>query len=443
MIVDRNIELDIDWQATTTVTRIAPRQGAMTLDLPLIDGESVLTDDFTAENGRILVSMAPNQRVANWRSTLPRTSPLVLTAASGGNWKELWRIAVGRIWNAEFSGIPESETGADTAEVRIATFHPRDGESLTMAATRPEAAEGSTLAFDAVNLGSRLGGRSRDVQLELDYRSTRGSQHVVDLPAGAEVTAVRIDGSLQPLRAEDGQLTLPILPGEHSIGIEWRENGAVAARSTTSAIDIGAPASNIEFELELPADRWVLATSGPKLGPAVLYWSELVVLVLAAIILGRTRLAPLKTRHWLLLGLGFSMFSWPALAWVVIWLLACGARERWQPEVSWWRFNLVQAGIVVLTLIAIGSIVGSLPMGLLGSPDMHVTGHGSFGNSLKWFADRSVSALPQATVYSAPMWIYKVLILAWALWLSFALLRWLPWVWRCFSKDGYWQSRKA
>ncbi len=443
VLIDRSIELDLDWQATTTVTRVAPRQGAITLDLPLIDGESVLTDNMTAENGRILVSMAPDQRTVTWRSNLPRTSPLSLISESEGTWKERWRIVVGRIWNAEFSGVPESETGIYTSDVRIATFHPRAGESLTMHATRPGAVEGSTLAFDGVRLATQLGNRSRDVQLKLDYRSTRGSQHVVDLPADAEVTAVSVDGEVQPLRAEDGQLTLPILPGEHSVQVEWRESGAIATRSKTSAVDIGAPSSNIELGMALPADRWVLATRGPKLGPAVLYWSELAVLILAALILGRVKLTPLKTVHWLLLGLGFSMFSWPALAWVVLWLLACGARERWSGDTSWWRFNLVQAGVVLITLIAIGSIISSLPMGLLGSPDMHVAGHGSFGNSLNWFADRSDSLLPQASVFSVPMWIYKVLILGWALWLSFALLRWLPWVWRCFSSDGYWRSRKA
>jgi hypothetical protein len=32
-------------------------------------------------------------------------------------------------------------------------------------------------------------------------------------------------------------------------------------------------------------------------------------------------------------------------------------------------------------------------------------------------------------------------MLAWALWLSFALLRWLPWAWRSFSNDGFWRGR--
>ena len=119
--------------------------------------------------------------------------------------------------------------------------------------------------------------------------------------------------------------------------------------------------------------------AGPRLGPAVLSWSELVVIILAALVLGRTTLAPLKTRHWLLLGLGFSTFAWPALAWVVVWLLASGARERWDGKASWWQFNIVQLAFVVLTAIALTTIVTSLPGGLLGVPDMHVAGNGSYG----------------------------------------------------------------
>jgi hypothetical protein len=96
-----------------------------------------------------------------------------------------------------------------------------------------------------------------------------------------------------------------------------------------------------------------------------------------------------------------------------------------------------------MTIVALTSVVLSLPVGLLGTPDMHIAGQDSYGNVLNWFADRSDSALPTAAVISVPIWVYKVLILIWALWLSFALLRWLPWVWKCFSSDGYWRPRKA
>jgi hypothetical protein len=95
-----------------------------------------------------------------------------------------------------------------------------------------------------------------------------------------------------------------------------------------------------------------------------------------------------------------------------------------------------------LTVFALLAIVTELPIGLLGVPDMHVAGNGSHGNALQWFADQSSSALPTASVLSVPLWVYKIFILAWALWLSFALLRWLPWVWRCFSSQGYWRPRE-
>jgi hypothetical protein len=387
--------------------------------------------------------MNPQQQSVSWISNLPLQSPLSLQAADSASWQEVWHFVVGNVWNAVFEGVPESNMSNDADGVRIAAFHPRGGETLVLEATRPAASTGSTLAFDAVNLAVKEGARSRDVNLKLSYRSTRGSQHVIQLPAEAEVTAVQIDGRLQTLRAEAGQLTLPILPGNHNIEISWRESGGMGLISSTPEVDIAAPASNINLTVSKSRDRWLLATRGPKLGPAVLYWPELVALIVFALILGRVKLTPLTTRHWLLLGLGFSTFNWAVLALVIIWLMLCGAREKSQLNLNWWKFNLLQVTIAGMTIVALLSVVLSLPAGLLGTPDMHVVGHNSYGNVLNWFADGSDSVLPTVSIITVPLWVYKGLILIWALWLSFALLRWLPWVWRCFSSEGFWRSRKS
>ena len=439
--IERSIELDLDWRVTTTVHRIAPVQGALTLDMPLLAGESVLSEGLTVTEGSLLVSMEPNQRDVSWRSSLPRVSSLTLESVAAAPWQEVWWVGVGSIWHADFAGVPESESGASAGDVRVAEFYPRGGESLTIMATRPDASQGSTLAFDSVGLEVEHGNRSSSATMRLRYRSTSGAQHVLRLPDDAVVTQVVIDGTVEPLRADGGELTVPILPGEHDIRVSWRNDNEIGARTFTPDVDVGAPASNISLHLQLPGNRWLLATNGPRLGPAVLYWSELAVLLLFAIILGAIDLTPLKTRHWLLLGLGFSTFSWPVLGVVIVWLLACGARNKWRIDLSWWRFDALQIGIAAITIIALVSIVVSLPMGLLGTPDMQVTGNDSYGNTLHWFADRSDSVLPTAAAWSVPMWIYKTLILAWALWLSFALLRWLPWVWKCFSSQGLWRTR--
>jgi hypothetical protein len=441
--VERTIELDLDWRVRTTVRRVAPSQGALTLEVPLVDGETIVSGEFTVEDGHVLVSMSPQQQVVSWTSNLPLQSPLTLRAPDTVSWKEVWRVVVGNIWGATFQGIPESNTGFGARDVRVAEFDPRAGEELVVEASRPEASAGSTLAFDGVSLNVEYGNRSSDVSMTLQYRSTRGAQHVLRLPGDADVTSISIDGREQSLRAENGQLVLPILPGEHSIAIAWRTAGGMGFRTMTPEIDLGAPASNIELALSRPNDRWLLGTRGPKLGPAVLYWSELAALILFALILGRIGLAPLHTWQWLLLGLGFSTFSWPVLGLVVVWLLACGARAKLSTDgLTWWRFNLAQVVIGWLTVAALLAIIVTLPQGLLGTPDMQVTGHNSYGTQLGWFADRSESVLPIASAFTVPMWIYKTLILAWALWLSFALVRWLPWVWKCFSSDGLWRSQK-
>jgi hypothetical protein len=439
--IERTISLDLDWRISTQVARVAPEQGALSLNVPLLDGESIVSGDFQTRDGAVLVSMNPGQSVVTWESALPRSSPLSLRAGAGAAWKEVWRIGVGSIWHVSFDGVPESESSSFDG-VRLAEFYPRSGESLTIEAGRPEAKSGTTLAFDSVGLQTEIGARSRNVEMILEYRSTRGAQHTIRLPDDSEVLSVTIDGRNEPLRASNGELSVPILPGEHDIEVRWRHDVSLGLTAGTPAVDLAAPAGNIELGLQLPQNRWVLFTSGARLGPAVMYWSELTLLLLVAVILGRITLTPLRTRHWLLLGLGFSTFSWAALALVAAWLLVAGARARWPRDMSWWRFDLLQLLVAGITLAALATIVVTVPAGLLGTPDMHIAGNGSWGNSLQWFADRSDSLLPTAAAVSVPMWVYKLLVLAWALWLSFALLRWLPWVWSCFVSDGLWRSRK-
>ncbi|MEX2123768.1 MAG: hypothetical protein WD795_07720, partial [Woeseia sp.] len=441
--IERTVELDLDWRVNTQVVRVAPEQGALSLQVPLLDGESIVTGDFRVTDGSVLVSMGPGQGVIVWESTLPRTSPLTLTAEANAAWKEVWRFGVGSIWRVKFDGVPESASESPFDEARIAEFYPRGGETLTLVAERPEATSGTTLAFDDVSLQTEVGARSRSVNLTLNYRSTRGAQHVIRLPDAAEVLSVTIDGRNEPLRPDNGALSVPILPGEHVIEVRWRQDLAVGIRAEVPTVDLAAAASNISIGIEMPENRWVLATSGPRLGPAVMYWSELAAMLLFAVVLGRIRLTPLTTRHWLLLGLGFSTFSWTALLVVAAWLLVSGARERWRSDMAWWRFDAIQVLVAAMTVAALSAIVATVPAGLLGTPDMQVVGSNSWGNSLHWFADRSESLLPGAYVFSLPMWTYKVLILAWALWLSFALLRWLPWVWKCFVSQGLWRSRRA
>jgi hypothetical protein len=43
-------------------------------------------------------------------------------------------------------------------------------------------------------------------------------------------------------------------------------------------------------------------------------------------------------------------------------------------------------------------------------------------------------------VLTVPIFVYRLLMLAWALWLAFALLRWLKWGWGCYTTHGLWRK---
>jgi hypothetical protein len=145
----------------------------------------------------------------------------------------------------------------------------------------------------------------------------------------------------------------------------------------------------------VPAGRWLLAVGGGGVGPAILYWAELAVFVALALLLGRLTRSPLATHEWLLVGLGLSTFSWSVLLLFAVWVFAFDWRSRWKAEVAPSVFNATQIALALLTLVALGSLLAAIPNGLLGTPDMHVTGSASHAGHLEWFHDRVVDALPR------------------------------------------------
>lgn len=434
----RRLQLGVDWTVENTVERIAPQDGGFSTSLPLLPGEHPLGDDALVKDGRISVTFNANRKVVRWTSRLEYTAQLALKAPALGDHAEVWEVHSTPLWHVATQGVPPS---ASDEGLR---YQPLPGETLHLALTQPVAAVGASLAFDRVRVDSKAGMRATETTLTLSARSTRGGEHAIGLPPATELLGATRDGDAINPAVRDGKLSLPLLPGAHSYMLRLREPHGVALRTHTPTFALAAPVANIDTSMQLPHDRWVLWTWGPTVGPAVLYWSQLIVLLLAAWLLARLAPTPLRFRHWLLLGLGFSAFAWSAYALVVVWLIALGLRGRHVPPERWGavRFNLLQAGLLVLSVLAVLVLVGAVPKGLLGLPDMHVSGNGSSAFNLRWFADQSAGPLPVAGVLSVSLWCYKLTMLAWALWLANALLGWSRWVFAAWSAGGYWRQRK-
>jgi hypothetical protein len=232
-------------------------------------------------------------------------------------------------------------------------------------------------------------------------------------------------------------LSLSALPGTHAWNITWQTPSGEAFVTRSAAVALGAPASNLYLLLAQPQDRWVLYAFGSGQGPTILYWGELLAFVILAWLIGRSRLTPLSTREWLLLGLGLSTFSWLVfglfVAFMAIFQWRAGAGATVEPR----RFNALQLLLGALGVVAVVAVVGAVPGGLLAHPDMGIKGDTAAG--LAWFLDRTSDVLPRTGVLSVSLWWYKIAMLAWALWLSFALTRWVKWAWQVYSRDGLWR----
>lgn len=439
--VERNLDLGLDWSVETSVSRLAPREGGISLALPLLAGEHVTTAGLKVDNARVMVSLGDGDDLASWSAKLDKAASLTLIAPPLGERVEVWRVAVGPSLHLQYSGISPIAMSPQEEQqrVRVFEFHPLPGEQLVLQATRPEAAQGATRAIDSVNLTRTLGQRSSETVLMLRVRASQGGEQSIALPHGAELTSSTRDGQALNLRVQDGKLSLPLLPGSHAFELRWHDDDPVGVHARTPALSLGMPAANIDLNLELPADRWLLATSGPAAGPAVLYWSQLAVMLLLAFAAGRARHSPLATWQWLLLALGFSTFSWMALLVVVAWLFALDARARSALRGTL-AFNLGQIGLSALTLLAVICLFAAVQEGLLGTPDMAVAGNGSSAQALHWFSDRSADALPLAHAISLPLWVHKVAMLAWALWLASALVGWLRKGFAAWTQGGYWRK---
>ncbi|HSS49149.1 MAG TPA: hypothetical protein VLX28_09390, partial [Thermoanaerobaculia bacterium] len=328
--VARTIRLGLTWTVETRVSRRSPAGVPAAASIPLLPGESVTTNGIRVKDGAVQVSLGPQTDEVTWASSLAIRPSLALAAPRTLDWAEVWKLDASPIWHFEAKGIPavHNPPSPGAEDVRVPEWHPWPGERVELAVSRPEGIAGHTLTLVRSQLTATPGVRSTDVSLDLALRSSRGGQHTIVLPQGAELTAVTIDRQTQPIRQEGRQVTLPLHPGAQRVVLTWREPRGISLLFSTPTVDLKIPGVNALTVIEVPRGRWLLLAGGPRLGPAVLFWGLLVVILLVAWGLGRVRQTPLQARHWALLGVGLSQVPLVAAAVVAGWLLALGWRRE-------------------------------------------------------------------------------------------------------------------
>ncbi|MEZ5534328.1 MAG: MARVEL domain-containing protein [Thiolinea sp.] len=437
--VERNLRLGLDWYVETTVRRISPLDTPLSLSVPLLPNEQPMSEQLSIRQQKVTVNLAAQQMQTSWSSRLNPGEQIVLTAADSADYLETWSVAASPVWHLEADGLPVSRFDSEDQQ-QVPVWQPWPGETLTLNITRPQGVPGQTVTILGSEMLISTGKRANDVDLQLNIRSSRGVQQVLTVPEGVEVQQLKIDGVGQRIQKTERELNLNLKPGQQQVQVQWRETEPLGWLYRFPEVDLGIASVNSHLQLSLPYDRWVLWTGGPLMGPAVLFWGVLLALFVLSLALGYSKLTPLKSWQWFLLGVGLSQTETTLMILVAGWLMALSLREKLNLNLKYWQFNAMQIALAGLTLIALLVLGGAVANGLLGQPEMQIAGNGSSAYSLQWYQDRSAEILAQPYVVSVPLWIYRALMLLWALWLAVAVLGWLRWGWQALNKGELWQS---
>ena len=216
------------------------------------------------------------------------------------------------------------------------------------------------------------------------------------LPETATVRAVELEGRSLPVRREAGRVLVGLQPGRQQLTLAWTTDEPLAQQTTFDPVELPVEAANVTSQMQLPESRWILWASGPLRGPAVRFWAVLALAVVLAGGLSRPQLSPLKFHEWVLLLIGLTQISVIPAAAVVGWLYLLAWRGQKDPQsFGWFSFDVLQLFLVVLTIVSLVTLVVVVSRGLLGTPEMFITGNGSVGSQLIWFSPAEGTELGQ------------------------------------------------
>ncbi len=439
VMVQRNLEIGILSKIRTVITRIGDNRRAVSMSIPLVNGERVLTPNQDVSGGQIAVRMPAGDESFSWDSELPSGATVLLTAADTDQWVEKWYLSTSPLWNVRLAGLqPVFEP--NNSEL-IPVWSPWPGESVEIDFLRPDAIAGDVITVQGVQHATEIGDRRQNTKLTIQLECSLATDFPIDVGPAAVVTNLTIDNQSMPVQRRERLLVIPAKSGNQEVVVNWYVERPLGMRTDMGRVVLPTMASNVDTTMQVPSSRWVLWASGPQRGPAVRFWTILIVALLIAVGLSQLPRSPLRLWEWMLLAIGLTQVPIPAAMFVTAWLFLLAFRggnglSRMQAPV----FNAVQVVIVLMTTISLFILVYVVSAGLLGSPDMFVLGNGSSQHFLRWLSPRSPAQLPVAGMISISVWFYRLAMLFWALWLATSLIRWLTQGWQNFGKDGFWRQ---
>lgn len=456
-VVRRTLTLGEDWRVQTEVLRLGPQARATELDLPLLAGEKPYErpgSAMTRHDDLVRLRFDDGQSMIRFESMLDPVSRIRLQSPShDAAYVEKWTLNVSPLWHVDFDG-PAQSGSFDRRGMQALYWQPQPGESLTVHTHALKGAPDPNRSASRVRQAEwhlALNDMESRFTLTMQTEAAFSNPVTLQLPPRSRLSDIKLNNTpLPPVTGEGNRVELDVPAGHNQFELSGILHEPVTRSWTLPVVDFGMPVTNYTTRV-VPSQqtdkRWYLLLGSHAVGPAVLFWGELLVLFLIALALGHSRYTPLRAWQWALLSVGFLQLHFVSLLAFAGLFAAFRYRSDHvdQLATSRWRHNLVQSALAALFFIVMLLLLGVITRALIGDPDMQIRGNGSSGAMMVWYQDAIFDGHPimPITLYSVPLWVHKALMLGWSLWVSFALLGWSKVLWQQWSKRQYWIASPA
>jgi len=432
--IERRFQFSREWTVATRLVRSTQFEGAIAIDYPLLPGESTL-DGQAIDSGKARWVLPSGEKSAEFHTKLRHDDSLVLVARTGP-WAETWNAQAHPRLQILHKGMPVTQRGE-------LVWTPFPGDTLKLFPKAWPAAKGPHLTLLGAKLTQSTDPRDPSGTLEFQTLLSQGSDIQVRIPADAQLEWVRRNGIDQnPTRLPDGRLNIPLTTDTRQVSVSWRIPGQNPFLGRSPRVELSVGGVDFSAELKMASNRFVLLSGGEGEGVRCLWWAFLPLLLGLAwglwkwsaskvgILQAALVLVPVSTIQ----DLGSSPL-WLFLAglvWVLVW------RER--ADTTAWPTpmrRLLQAGIIAMAGVVAIALIRLVASPLIGSPDFQPI---ATTRPWTWMLDRSAGSLPSAWAITLPVWMWKVALGLWLVWLVRFALPWVRKGWSVFTMDGLWPT---
>ena len=426
-------------RAQTTLVRLSPTAQPASAEILLIPGELPM-DSNTAptENGKLRIEWPAGSASTSFVSKITQSEALTLTAPQNLSEKQTWMIYINPRLIAKFDGLRPIVAALND----VLVFMPYGGETLKISATTPKSADGNWLAWDKISSVSTLSETKRIETLQFFGRNSVAGKATLKFDEQSKIESLRVNQNAQAqYNFDKGVLIVDLPPGENHLEIQLLVKKEISTLTSAPQIDLGTASANLSWKLILPSDRWILWTGGALMGPSVLLWGALILIALGAGLLPRLIKSPWAPNSlgWIIFTIPLALQSLSLIALPILAALFLYAKEKLQLRDSWVKnWNTYQSLLMIVWLFAAVSLLSGIYGGLLGHPNSMISAGPNGG--LSWYHDLAKEHFIGAYVVSAPLWLFRTIMMIWAILVAKSLIGRIPAIWNALADGGFFHN---